>query len=102
MSIGVAEDVLLRLDRHIIPIDVTILDMSEDEKLSIILGIPFLNTVGATLDCAEGKVTFRIYDEGIVEKCVPPQNIICAVSEKEHRPPRFCVWYEGMRSSLAT
>ena len=41
MSIGVAEDVLLRLDRHIIPIDVTILDMSEDEKLSTILERPF-------------------------------------------------------------
>ena len=54
-QIGAAKDVLLRLDRHIIPIDVTILDMSEDEKLSIILGIPFLNTVGATLDKLEGR-----------------------------------------------
>ena len=57
--IGVAEDVLLRLDGHVIPTNFIILDMPEDEKLSIILGRPFLNTAGAALDCAKGKVTLE-------------------------------------------
>lgn len=91
-AIAVAEDVLLRLDVHAIPTDFIILDMPEDEKLSIILGRPFLNTTGATLDCAEGKVTFNIHDEEIVRyfprkpgekgKYIPPPKRICAVSEK--------------------
>jgi hypothetical protein len=71
--------------------------MPEDEKLSIILGRPFLNTASVALDCAEGKVTFIIYDEEIVryfpkkpgekEKYISPLKRICAVSTKKHRPP---------------
>jgi hypothetical protein len=58
--VGVAENVPLRLDMHVIPTDFVILDMPEDDKLSIILGRPFLNTAGVALDCFERKVTFRI------------------------------------------
>ena len=65
--VGMAENVPLRLDGHVIPTDFIILDMPEDEKLSIILGRPFLNTAGASLDCSEGKVTFRICEEKIVK-----------------------------------
>ena len=50
--IRVAENVLLRLDGHIVLTNFVILDMPEDEKLSIILGRTFLNTGDATLDCA--------------------------------------------------
>jgi hypothetical protein len=35
--VGMIEDVLLRIDKHLIPTDFTILEMSEGEKLSIIL-----------------------------------------------------------------
>ena len=34
--------------------------MPEDDNLSIILGRPFLNTVGAVINCAESKVTFNV------------------------------------------
>ena len=40
--------------------------MPEDDKLSVILGRPFLSTAGAYVDCAGGKITFRIYDEEII------------------------------------
>jgi hypothetical protein len=31
--------------------------------MSIILGRPFLNTVGAVIDCNQGKVTFNVNDK---------------------------------------
>ena len=95
--VGVAENVPLRLDGHVIPTNFVILDMPEDENLSIILGRPFFNTVGAALDCSEGKVTFRMCAEGIVkylskkpeanEKYVPPPKRIGTVSKENIRPP---------------
>ena len=43
-----------------IPIDFVILEMPEDDNLSVILGRPFLNTVGAVIDCTQSKVTFNV------------------------------------------
>ena len=64
--IGMIEDVLLRIDEHVIPTDFIILEMLEDEKLSIILGRPFLSTAGASVDCVEGKIIFNVYDAEII------------------------------------
>lgn len=66
-TVGVAENVPLRLDGHVIPTDFVILDMTEDEKLSIILGRSFLNTAGAALDCSEGNLR-RINSEILSEE----------------------------------
>jgi hypothetical protein len=56
-----------------------------------------LNTAGAALDRAEGKVTFRIYGEEIMryfprkpeekDKYIPPPKRVCVVSEKICSPP---------------
>ena len=40
--------------------DFVILEMPEDENMSIILGRTFLNTAGAVIDCNKSKVTFHI------------------------------------------
>jgi hypothetical protein len=37
-----------------------ILDMPEEDNLSIFLGIPFLNTAGDVINCNEIKVTFHV------------------------------------------
>ena len=37
-----------------------ILDIPEDDSMSIILGRHFLNTAGAIIDCNKSKVTFHI------------------------------------------
>ena len=37
-----------------------ILQMPEDDNMSIILGRPFLNTAGAVIDCNKSKVIFHI------------------------------------------
>jgi hypothetical protein len=54
------EDILLRIDQHIIPTDFKILDMPRDDKLSIILGRPFIITARANIDCTGGKIVFNI------------------------------------------
>ena len=40
--------------------DFVILDIPEDDSISIILGRPFLNTAGAVIDCNKGNVTFHV------------------------------------------
>ena len=40
--------------------DFIILDIPEDDSMSIILGRPFLNTAGAVIDCNKGNVTFHV------------------------------------------
>ena len=66
--IGMIENVLVRIDEHFtpIPIDFIILDIPKDDKLSIILGRPFLSTTGASVDCVKGNITFNVYDKEIV------------------------------------
>ena len=43
--------------------DFLVLEMLEDDNMSIILGKPFLNTAGAVIDCNKGKVTFNLNDK---------------------------------------
>src|SRR3954464_12134535 len=43
--------------------DFVVLEMPEDDNMSIILGRPFLNTAGVVITCNQGKVTFNINDK---------------------------------------
>jgi hypothetical protein len=63
--VGMIEDVLPRIDQHVIPTNFIILNMPHDDKLSIILGRPFLSIAGANVDCTGGKIVFNIYDDQI-------------------------------------
>ena len=40
--------------------DFVILDIPEDDSMSIILGRPFVNTAGDVIDCNKGNVTFDV------------------------------------------
>ncbi|KND55071.1 hypothetical protein BVER_05703 [Candidatus Burkholderia verschuerenii] len=46
---GMIEDMLVQLDKFIIPVDFIVLDMEEDHETPLILGRPFLATCDATL-----------------------------------------------------
>jgi hypothetical protein len=48
---------------HFIPVDFIVLDMGEREKPPLILGRPFLKTVGATIDVDKGEIMFDINGE---------------------------------------
>jgi hypothetical protein len=52
--LGIAEDVPVKVRHHFIPVDFVVLEMGEREKPPLILGRPFLKTVGATIDVGKG------------------------------------------------
>jgi hypothetical protein len=59
-SISICENVFVMVANVKIPTDFVILEMPEDDNLSIILGRPFLNTAGDVIDCTKSKVTFKV------------------------------------------
>ena len=58
IPIGICEDVPVVVANVTILTDFVILDILEDDSMSIILGRPFLNTAGAVIDCTKGKCHF--------------------------------------------
>ena len=62
---GILDDVPVRVGRYFVPDDFVILDMKEDPLVPIILGRPFLATVGAKFDVINGKVTFEIGEDKV-------------------------------------
>ncbi|GJQ91388.1 mitochondrial proton/calcium exchanger protein-like protein isoform X1 [Tanacetum coccineum] len=67
---GIVENVLVGIDKFVFPVDFIILDMSEDVKVPLILGRPFLSTAHAKIDVFKRKITLRVGDEKIIFKSV--------------------------------
>lgn len=64
IPVGICEDVPVQVTNNcLILTDFVVLEMPEDDNMSIILGRPFLNTAGAVIDCNKGKVTFNVDDK---------------------------------------
>lgn len=64
VPVGICEDVPVQVANNcLILTDFVVLEMPEDDNMSIILGRPFLNTAGAVIDCNKGKVTFNVNDK---------------------------------------
>jgi hypothetical protein len=64
IPIGICENVPAQVANNcLILTDFVVLEMPEDDNMSIILGRPFLNTAGAVIDCNQGKVTFNVNDK---------------------------------------
>ena len=64
IPVSICEDVLVQVAHDcLILTDFVVLEMPEDDNMSIILGRPFLNTAGAVINCNQGKVTFNINDK---------------------------------------
>ncbi|GKB70021.1 putative ribonuclease H-like domain-containing protein [Tanacetum coccineum] len=62
---GIAENVLIKVDKFILPIDFVILDMREDSRIPIILGRPFLATARVMIDVFNKKITLRVGDDEV-------------------------------------
>ncbi|GJY96692.1 putative nucleotidyltransferase, ribonuclease H [Tanacetum coccineum] len=76
---GIAENVMVKIDKFVFPVDFVILDMEEDHRIPIILGRPFLATTHAMIDVFNKKISFEVGDEIItfdLEKSMkfPPSN----------------------------
>src|SRR5436190_11685404 len=63
--LGIVEDVLIKVDKFIYPVDLVVLDMAEDRSIPLILGRAFLKTARAIIDVDEGKIILRAGDKSI-------------------------------------
>ena len=62
---GIIEDVLVKVGKLIFPVYFIVLDMEEDNDISIILKRQFLATGGAIIDVKCGKLTLQVDDEKV-------------------------------------
>ncbi|XP_071924735.1 uncharacterized protein [Coffea arabica] len=59
------ENVLIKVQKFIIPVDFVVLDMEEDMSMPIIVGVPFIATVGTIIDVKNGKLKFQVDEEKV-------------------------------------
>lgn len=64
-SVGILEDVPIRISQLYIPTDFVVMDIEEDTHISILSGRPFLAIVGAIIDVNTWNLTFEVGDEKI-------------------------------------
>ena len=90
MPVGIVEDLLVRVDKFILPADFVILDLDEDPKtksrLPIILGRPFMAIAGAKINVQKGTVKLKVLGEKIKLQVLQPtfpQNVINDVLSKD-------------------
>jgi hypothetical protein len=57
--LGRIHDVLIMVNNNFVPVDFFILDIECNASCSIILGRPFLGTVGAIIDMKEGTIRYQ-------------------------------------------
>jgi hypothetical protein len=88
---GIAEDVPVKVGHHFILVDFVVLEMGEREKPPLILGRPFLKTVGATIDVGKGEIMFNINGERSSFKFQPRLEASNMIEVKNVPPPRHVV-----------
>ena len=66
---GIVEDVLVQVDKLIIPVDFVVLDMQEnpalDREHTILLGRPFMATTKTIIDVQDGNLTMTVLGETV-------------------------------------
>lgn len=73
---GIAENILVKVDKLIFPVDFVVLDMVEDPNMPLILGRPFLYTAKAKFDMEDKKLSFCLGDEIVkFDMSQPVKNI---------------------------
>jgi len=77
---GVLEDVLVQVNELVFRADLVILDMTEDEDMSLLLGRPFLATGHALIDVELGELMLRFKNEQVVF------NIFEAIKHRTENP----------------
>ncbi|XP_058784877.1 uncharacterized protein LOC131659743 [Vicia villosa] len=62
---GVAEDLLVKVDKLLFPIDFVVIDMEEDIDTPLILARPFMKTTRMMIDIDDGLMKVRFQDEKV-------------------------------------
>ncbi|GKC12371.1 reverse transcriptase domain-containing protein [Tanacetum coccineum] len=67
-SVGVAEDVFVKVGKFYFPVNFVVVDYDVDPRVPLILGRPFLRTARALIDVHGEELTLRVNDEDIMFK----------------------------------
>jgi hypothetical protein len=94
--LGIAEDVPMKVRHQFIPTDFLVLEMGERDKPPLILGRPFLKSVGATIDVGKREIKFDINGERSSFKFQPHLEV-CNMIEVKYVLPHRRVVKEGPR-----
>ena len=62
---GIIEDVPVKVGEIYISADFVVMEMEEDNQVSILLGMPFLATAGTIIDVKDGKLAFNVGTETV-------------------------------------
>ena len=62
-SKGIIEDVLVKVDKFIFPVDFVVLEIEEDRAAPMILGRPFLATGQALINVKNRELTLRVGED---------------------------------------
>ncbi|KAK2359233.1 hypothetical protein QL285_084625 [Trifolium repens] len=62
---GIAEDVLVKVDKFMFPIDFVVMDIKEDDDVPLILGRGFMKTARMMIDIDDGIMKVRVQDEEV-------------------------------------
>ncbi|KAK1667362.1 hypothetical protein QYE76_055521 [Lolium multiflorum] len=90
IPVGICENVPVQVTTNcLILTDFVVLEMPEDDNMSIILGRPFLNTAGAVIDCNKGKVTFNVDDKEHTVYFPKRIEKACGVNTISHKMKKF-------------
>ncbi|XP_073054601.1 uncharacterized protein [Primulina eburnea] len=81
--IGIIEDVLVKIDKFIFPVDFIVLDMEDDFDVPIILGRPFLATSKALIDVHGGNLILRVDNEQVFFNVFKSNNKPHACNERK-------------------
>ncbi|XP_039138759.1 uncharacterized protein LOC120276092 [Dioscorea cayenensis subsp. rotundata] len=63
---GIIEDILVKVDKFIFPVDLMILDLDEDIEVKLILGSSFLAISKALIDVSNGRMKLRVGDKEVM------------------------------------
>ncbi|XP_075106813.1 uncharacterized protein LOC142179828 [Nicotiana tabacum] len=63
---GIIENILVRVDKFVFPIDFIVLEMEENTEVPLILGRPFLATRRAIIDVHQGQLILRVDEERVI------------------------------------
>jgi hypothetical protein len=67
-------------------VDFVVVDMDPHRQISIILGKPFMKSVGATIDKTRGTINIKVV--GVHEKFIyHPKNLACCCQIRVHQYP---------------
>nr|XP_016512394.1 PREDICTED: uncharacterized protein LOC107829456 [Nicotiana tabacum] len=63
---GIIENVLVRVDKFVFPVDFIVMKIEENTDIPLILGKPFLATGRAIIDVHQGQLILRVDEEKVI------------------------------------